>query len=436
MKLRTKYLLFITLLHLVTLWMSFLIFKEHKLIFIISEVFILISMAFSWALFQQLVHPLKTLVEGINAIRDQDFSVKFRRTGKQEVDQLVDVYNKMIDSLREERTLQEEQHQFLEKLISTSPTGVVIMDYDHHIEQMNPKARQLMGIGEDDNLELVMPACGHPLIKQIGELPPGQPKMVSISGIENYKCQKSSFIDRGFRRYFVMIEELSAEILQTEKKAYGKVIRMMAHEVNNTVGPVNSIMDFATEQEGISPRLKEALTVAIERNNNLNLFMKGLADVVRLPAPAIQLIDLNAFVADVSKLFEYRSAERNVKLDLRLHHEPLYFKADRQQMEQVLLNLIKNSLEAVGGRTEGSITLMTVCNPLRIVVRDNGHGIPADAQVNLFTPFYTTKRDGQGIGLTLVREILLNHGFGFSLKTGESGETDFTIVIPPAAVSV
>ena len=288
MKLRTKYLLFVLILHLTTLVLTFYIFEENKVLFLVAEVFILISLFLSWKLYKQLLQPLKILLEGINAIPDKDFTVKFLSTGKYEVDQLIGVYNRMIDSLRAERKLQEEQHLFLEKLINTSPTGIIILDYDQIVTSVNPRALQMLGIKEKDLLRKTFKMVSHPILYELATLEPGESKTVAVSGKESYKCQKSSFMDRGFPRYFIMIEELSAEILLAEKKAYGKVIRMMAHEVNNTIGPVNSIMNSALQLQklnGTSPNidLQNALQVAIDRNDNLNGFMRNLADVVKLP---------------------------------------------------------------------------------------------------------------------------------------------------------
>jgi len=431
MKLKTKYLLFVGILHLVTLVLSFQIFKENKLIFILSEVFILFSLWLAWGLYKQLIMPLKMLLQGINAIGDQDFSVKFRPTGKHEVDQLIGVYNNMIDNLRAERTIREEQHNFLEKLIETSPTGVVILDFDQQVEQLNPKALQLLGLDRYENLRQAIDECKHPLLPELKNLPAGESKVVSLSGIENYKCQKSFFIDRGFQRYFVMIEELSSEILQSEKKAYGKVIRMMAHEVNNTIGPVNSIMQFALKQYDTEAgrQLQDALAVAIERNNNLNRFMKNLADVVRLPEPDKHSLDLGMLISSVCRLFEYKAAEKGITIELLLADEPLFVRADVHQMEQVFINIIKNSVEAIEQQhRQGTVTLITAHNPARVIIRDTGCGVSEEVGVNLFTPFYTTKKEGQGVGLTLVREVLLSHGFEFSLRTSD-GLTDFVVFL-------
>jgi len=418
MKLKTKYILFIVILHLVFLGLSYLILESNKIIFIVSEVLVIISVVISIALYRQLVEPLVYLKEGINAINDRDFNVKFLPTGKKETDELIDVYNQMMDALREERTKQEEQHFFLEKLIHTSPTGIVILDYDGNLKQINPKAEEILG------------ARPELLLVQFEPLKPGESKTIRIGNLHTYKVQKSHFIDRGFLRMFVMIEEVTAEIFEAEKNAYGKVIRMMAHEVNNTVGPVNSIINMALDTGDMwtSPdrsSLKNAMHVAVARNQNLNLFMRNFADLVKLmPVNKLQ-VDLTALIYSVSNFMGIKAKENGVSFEFDLPDVPFYILADFQQLEQVLINIVKNAIEAIDGQGIVKFSINTKQKILEI--SDNGRGISEDLNEQLFSPFFSTKKDGQGIGLTLVREILLNHGFSFSLKTVTEGQTDFVI---------
>ncbi|ATP55995.1 histidine kinase [Pedobacter ginsengisoli] len=418
MKLKTKYILFIVVLHLVFLGLSYLVLESNKIIFIISEVLVIASVVISIGLYKQLVEPLVYLKEGINAINDRDFNVKFLPTGKKETDELIDVYNQMMDALREERTKQEEQHFFLEKLIHTSPTGIVILDYDGNLKQINPKAEEILGV----NPEV--------LLAQFEPLKPGEPKTIRIGSLHAYKVQKSHFIDRGFPRMFVMIEEVTAEIFEAEKNAYGKVIRMMAHEVNNTVGPVNSIINMALDTGDMwtSPdksSLKNAMHVAVARNQNLNLFMRNFADLVKLmPVNKLQ-VDLTALIYSVSNFMGIKAKENGVSFEFDLPDAPFYILADFQQLEQVLINIVKNAIEAIDGK--GIVKFSVNTKQKRLEISDNGRGISEDLNEQLFSPFFSTKKDGQGIGLTLVREILLNHGFSFSLKTVIEGQTDFVI---------
>lgn len=411
MKLRTKYILFTGILHGLALVLSYYIFRENLVLFLISEVIIIISMVIAWRLYGQLLQPLKTMMQGIEAMRDKDFSVKLRKTGSHEVDQLIGVYNQMMDELRKERTLQEQQHFFLEKLIQTSPTGIIIMDFDDQVVQVNPRGEQLLK--------------KHRFTEQIRALQSGESGILSFSGVDAYKVQKSHFIDRGFPRHFVMIEELTEEILKAEKKVYEKVIRMMAHEVNNTIGPVNSIISSTLKAPaGLDNDHIAALEVAIHRNHHLNAFMRNFADLVKLPAPVKKPADLHAILQSVSRLMTMKAAENEVEIMLELFPEgPRQIMADEAQLEQALLNILKNSIEAMDGK--GNIRINTTAKQL--VISDTGKGIPPEAAENIFSPFYSTKINGQGIGLTLVREILLNHGWTFTLETVAPGDTRFTI---------
>lgn len=425
MKLRTKYLLFAFTIHLVTLVLSFYIFRDNKLLFIGSEVLIIISLFICWQLYRQLLQPLDTLLEGAEAMRDRDFNTRMIPTGKHEMDQLIDIYNAMMDQLRRERVQQEQQHFFLEKLILTSPTGIIILDYDENIRQVNPRALQLLHVKEHDLIGKPAKAIGHSVLQEISLLTAGQSKTVNPHGAQTFKLQKSHFIDRGFARQFVMIEELTAEILAAEKKAYGKVIRMMAHEVNNTIGPVNSIIMSALHSKQNDAAVSNALQVAADRNNSLNIFMRNFADVVRLPVPNKRVMNLQLLLQQTMQLMEARATEKQISIQLEPVSEPVLIAADAQQMELVLINIIKNAMEAI--ETNGAIQLIVSASPRKLVVRDNGKGITISGAEQLFTPFYSTKPDGQGIGLTLIKEILVEHGFSFSLVTTAPGITEFVI---------
>lgn len=432
LKIRTKYILFIALVHIVMIGLSFLIFIENKLYFIISEFFILASIYISWQLYTDFIAPMQLLMSGIDAIRDQDFNVKFLKTGKLEMDELIEVYNQMIDRLRQERTLQEQQHYFLEKLIQTSPTGILILDFDHHISEANAKALEITGATLD---QLKAGVCTHPLLNPVRSLESGESKTIPIDH-RIFKCQKSHFIDRGFKHYFVMIEELTQEILSAEKKAYGKVIRMMAHEVNNSIGAINSILDTVKKGEIHQSDRAHALQVAIERNDRLNQFMKNFADVVRLPEPRKEKMDINVLIVSVTDLIHFRATNDLIHFHFDLIPAPVWIQADVHQLEQVLINIIKNSIESIiqyrsrlnNEAYRGEIIFQTTLHPLSLRIKDNGAGISAMQSDQLFTPFFSTKPDGQGIGLALIKEILNNHRFRYSLKTNHTGITCFEIV--------
>jgi len=422
MKLRTKYIIFIALLHLICLVLTYFIFYEERLLFIAAEILIACSVLFSISLYRQLIRPLRQLREGVHAIRDRDFNVKFMPTGKKEMDELIGVYNQMIDELRMERIKQEEQHFFLEKLIHTSPTGIVIMDYDHRVMQENPRATAILGTEQQS------------FLNHVDTLTVGESRVFRKEGGKSYKVQKSHFVDRGFPRVFVMIEELTAELFEAEKNAYGKVIRMMAHEVNNTIGAVNSILILALATGGLwnsqeYGSLKNAMQVAVGRNQNLNLFMRNFADLIKLsPVNRVQT-DLCSLVHSVAEFMNAKAAEKEIVFEFDLPKSPFYISADVQQMEQVMVNVVKNAIESIEGA--GRISFRIDVSRKEVVISDNGAGISTETNELLFQPFFSTKKDGQGIGLMLVREILMNHNFSFSLKTIHPGQTEFVLKLYP-----
>jgi two-component system, NtrC family, nitrogen regulation sensor histidine kinase NtrY len=436
MTLKIKFIVFITVIHSVAIGLSFLILKSNKLFFIASELLILMSLLICWSLYQDLIEPLQRLMTGVNAIKDRDFTIKFLKTNKIETDALIDVYNQMIDQLRTERTHQEAQHYFLEKLVTTSPTGILILDFDNKIADLNPKCLEILGLGKSELIGHFIYSFNNLLLKTIAELETGTSKTINLNSAKTFKCAKSHFIDRGFPRYFIMIEELTAEILAAEKKAYGKVIRMMAHEVNNSIGAVNSILDTTIQLNEASQDTNEALQIAFDRNEHLSQFMRNFADVIRLPPPRMEHINLKELVIKTMELMRFKAYQNGIFLKLELDNSKFQisdFKldssdleseiknlelkifADFNLMEQVLINIIKNAIEAIG--QNGVITFRIIEKPLQLFIEDTGRGISKDIESQLFTPFFTTKAYGQGVGLTLIREVLAAHGFDFALYT-------------------
>jgi nitrogen fixation/metabolism regulation signal transduction histidine kinase len=344
------------------------------------------------------------------------------------MDKLIKVYNQMIDQLREERTKQEEQHYFLEKLIATSPTGIITLDHDGKIIQVNPMAGRLLGVDEITLKGRLIEDIDHTVFRKARHMNSGTSAVINIGAEATFKIHKSHFVDRGFPRHFIMIEVLTVEILEAEKNAYGKVIRMMAHEVNNTIGPVNSIMQSAFNRlaaTGNETRVSEALEIAVERNNNLNVFMRNFADLVRLPPPARTSLNVVQLIKSVGALMETKAGEKQIEFHYTLPDSPFVINGDQQQLEQVFINVIKNAMEAIDG--SGKVLFSVDVARRTLIIADTGKGISDDVSDNLFKPFYSTKKDGQGIGLTLIREVLFSHGFTFSLKTTQPGMTEFQV---------
>jgi signal transduction histidine kinase len=251
-------------------------------------------------------------------------------------------------------------------------------------------------------------------------------------GGRRVRCVLGSFVERGFPRRFVLLEELTEELRRYERLAYEKLIRLLSHEVNNSAGAASSLLhsclNYAPQlQDADREDYENAVRVVITRIEHLSSFMKGFADVVRLPPPRKVLSDVRQVLEGTVTLWRPDAETRRIAWEWEFEGEPGVVALDRVQIEQVFLNLLKNAIEAVG--QDGRITLRLGKRERRafLQVEDTGPGLSEEVRTNLFTPFFTTKPGGQGLGLTLVKEVLSQHGFEYSLEGPPGGPTRFTI---------
>ena len=434
MKLRLKYFLFVTLLHILFILLASQLYSDHRILFLAAELLILLSVLFSIHLYHAFISPIHFISNAAQNIREQDFSTHLRTVGQREMDQLIEVYNSMIERLRQERVKKEEQHLFLEQLIEASPSAIIILDFDDHILNLNPAAEAILHTRSATANGKAFGDLQTPLALQLQQLGRDESRIIKIDGTRIYRCHKAHFLDRGFDHHFILIEELSEEIYKAEKQAYEKVIRMMSHEVNNSVGAVNSILSsFLSLRSDIRDQQRkdfiDALEVAIQRNIRLNRFIANFAEVVRLPEPHRESINLHEILHSVHTLMEPQCNARQVACHWQLTDQEFHVVIDVQQMEQVLVNIVKNALEAID--SNGNIWIITeiTAEQKRLIIRNDGQPIPDEQREQLFIPFYSTKPNGQGIGLTLTREILRKHELPFTLFSA-NGLTDFSIRFP------
>ncbi|RIJ34360.1 sensor histidine kinase [Pontibacter oryzae] len=430
MTLRTKFILFAVFVHSLLAILTWYLLQQNKWMFLGMELLILVSVLVTVQLYRSFFKPLNLIRAGIESIKDKDFSTTFTAVGQRDLDDLVNVYNRMIHQLRQERVAQAEKNFLLEKLIQASPAGIILLGFDNQVEGLNPAAERYLGKKLADLQGCHLSQLPETWASQLQQLPTGQSVTFRVNGTWTYRCHRAHFLDRGFQHYFILIEELTEAILHNERQAYEKVIRVMSHEVNNTTGAINSIfgsLQYYAPQltPHDRPDFEHVLQVATDRNTNLSRFMANFADVVRLPQPRKEPTHVQELLTDLQRLIKPELDRRQITLHWHPAPQPIFANLDRQQMEQVLLNILKNAMEAIG--SEGEITIEAVATPPHISITDNGGGIPADIKQHLFTPFYTSKKTGQGIGLTMVRDILMNHGFTFSLSDTGNGLTSFII---------
>jgi two-component system nitrogen regulation sensor histidine kinase NtrY len=434
--LRRRVIAYLVVVHLIFAGLGVYLFLDDRFWLLAVETMFVVSLVVGLRLSREMYRQFGLAAEGLRLIRDEEFTSRFLPVGQPEIDELIGVYNRMVDHLREERVRLAEQHQFLSQVLQVSPSGVVILDFDQRVSSLNPAAERLLDRPGPTVVGRRLDALGSPLGDALAALRPGEARLIGLLGARRVKCHHGTFVDRGFPRGFLLIEELTEELRQFERAAYEKLIRVMSHEVNNTVTASNSLLHSSlTYSRDLEPAnrhdFEQAIGIAIGRTEQLSSFMRRFADVFRLPPPVTRPCDVVAVLEGLVRLLSAGANAAAITWRWELDQPSVHVEIDRGQMEQALLNVVKNAIEAVGG--EGTITIRLTSSAVRttLTIEDSGPGMTPEAQSNLFTPFFSTKPHGQGIGLTLVQEILAGHGFHYALERTPERTTRFTIVMGP-----
>ncbi|MCS3355767.1 ATP-binding protein [Bacteroides thetaiotaomicron] len=408
----------------------FLSSRLNLIYFYIGEGLVLFILCYLPFFYRKIVKPLNSIGSGMELLCEQDFSSRLSPVGQYEADRIVNVFNRMMEQLKNERLRLREQNNFLDLLIKASPMGVILTTLDEDLSELNPMAQKMLGVRQEDVLGKKMNEIDSPLAAELANVPKGETATVRLNDSNIYRCTHSSFIDRGFQHPFFLIESLTDEVMKAEKKAYEKVIRMIAHEVNNTTAGITSTLDTVEQalsaEEGMDD-ICDVMRVCIERCFSMSRFITRFADVVKIPEPTLTPVDLNDLAFTCKRFMEGMCADRNIKLRLEIDETLKEVKMDASLFEQVLVNIIKNAAESI--EKDGEIIVRTL-SPATIEVVDNGKGISKEVEAKLFSPFFSTKPNGQGIGLIFIREVLMRHGCTFSLRTYADGLTRFRILFP------
>ena len=430
---RARFVAYLAAVHVLMAILAWQVVAMNRLWLIAAELVLVGSFLLGLHLVRGFFASLDFVHDSAQLLEDSDLMSRVRDVGQPEIDRLIHVYNRMVDSLREERVRLQEQHHFLTRVLHESPGGILVLDLEGRITLMNPAAERLLQLPGGRATETAPAALDHPLARELARVPAGESRVVALWGGRRVRIVHGTFPDRGFRRSFYLLEELTEELRQSEKAAYERLIRMLSHEVNNTVGASNSLLHSCLEYgEQLRPDdrrdYENALRVVIARTEQLTLFMRSFADVVRLPPPQRRPVDIRELLDGITGLLEAELERRHIALRWEGERSLGPLPLDRVQMEQALLNILKNAVEAAG--RAGTVTIRQRRENCRAVleIEDSGPGIPPEARDQLFTPFFSTKEHGQGIGLTMVQEVLSNHDCTFSLDSRPGHPTRFTIV--------
>lgn len=347
--------------------------------------------------------PMHAIRSGMDLLRSQDFASRLCKVGQKDADEVVVLFNKLMDSMKSERLKNEEQNAFLGKLIAASPMGIATCTLDGEIESSNPAFGSMTS-----------PA----LLETLGTLADGEQRTVRPASGQVLRCSRMYFMDRGFRRPFFLVERLTDEIVRAETELFYKIVRTMGHEVNNTLGGVVSVLETLEGIHAGDISVLEALVSCRSSCLALRDFVKAYSDVVKLPEPVAAPLDLGKFLSSCGS-FLAGMCPPNIQFVLDTGNAATVH-ADRMLLERVLVNAVKNAVESIGGR-EGRISVRASGRTLEVT--DNGPGLSDEAASRVFTPFFSTKHADRGLGLMLIADVLRKHKADFTLTTASDGLT-------------
>ena len=446
MTLGRRVVLLVVLIHLPLAVLAYLVARNTRSGWVVAELAVLLSLALSARLLRLGRAPRELARSGRELLAEGDFTTRFRRLGQRDVDELVELFNALSEELRRERLRLEERDLLLGKLVAASPAGVVMLDLDGRVELVNPAAARLLGESPESAAGLLGRPAGalpEPVGSAASALSAGEVLVLALAGGRRARLSRAEFQDRGFGRTFLLLEEITVELRASERAAYEKVIRLVSHEVNNSAGAIGSLLESSRQilaGAGFDPAgaeamvdVDEALSVSARRVRHLAAFVDGFAEVVRLPEPIRQALDAAALTRDLLTLHQADFEHRRLEVELVALPGLPSVLGDRGQLEQAMVNLFRNALEATpdGGRI--ALDLRYEDGYVVFSLRDSGPGIPPAAAAQLFTPFFSTKRDGRGIGLTLVREIASRHGGEVGLENHPDGGAVAVLRLPAAS---
>lgn len=413
--------------------------------------FVPLSITLVRAQLRPILELFRAMSGTVLSYQDRDFSFGLHWRRQDELADLVDAHNALGQVLREQRLDLVQRELLLDSMLQNTPVAMLLVGQRGHVVFGNITARQLLNSGrklEGLSLNDILAQVSASLREAIGHGGDGlftvsaerksdnqqafnvNPHNGSNDGSndgddedEIYHLSRRSFTLNGTEHELFLIRHLTVELRRQEVQTWKKVIRVISHELNNSLAPVASLANSAGAliQRGQYERLPDILQIIEERAQHLESFIHGYARFAKLPTPRLENIQWPSFISRLQSQVGFR-------LVGTLPEESVQF--DVAQMEQALLNLLKNALESGSPASGVTLEVRPMVEGVRIEVSDQGSGMSDAVMSNALVPFYSTKRNGTGLGLALAREIIEAHGGRIMLNNRDGGGLMVSLILP------
>ncbi len=404
-----------------------------------------------WELIYYVHKSNRDLNNFLLSIQNNDFSTRFSANQKgKSFEQLYSTFNLISDKLKTIRSEREAQYMHLQRLIEHINVGILSFDKQGRIYLINQAFWQLLSTSTSRLRNIQDLGIAHPeLLGSLREIQTGERRLLRVQHQDDLwqlAIQATEFSLQG--QYFKLIsaQNIKGELEEKELEAWQKLIRVLTHEIMNSIAPISSLSETLHDllgnkgesREGLSSKTYENMRLGLEtikvRSQGLLNFTEAYRNLTRLPNPKFQSVQMRDLCDRLTLLFRSVLESKQIDWQVDLPAYPILFLADPELLDQVLINLIKNAIEALENQDQLQPKIILKANQLPegkvlIEVIDNGMGIPEDIQDRIFVPFYTTKEDGSGIGLSLCRQIMLLHKGSISLHSREGAGSVFRLMI-------
>lgn len=379
----------------------------------------------------------KLILRMIESIRYNDFSLSFSTQQKGQLESnLRKEINEAITNLRKQLSDQQEHSLYYETLLDTVDSCILITDSKGHIQWMNQTAIQEL-IGHRIHSLEELNALNKEFSQKLSSLQPGEVKVIRLykkDFIQEMAATITNYTNRKENLRLINLKNLRSILEENEMEAWQKLIRVLTHEIMNSITPIISLSDTLCERitkeeknEYENEMIYQGMQTIHRRSKGLLEFVKNYRQLSRLSNPILTNVRIGDILGDIRKLYP----NQEVEYIYQIENEEQILMWDRSQMEQVLINLLKNATEACEGRHNSKVYITTQYlkdkQIFQLTVTDNGCGVLPEALDKIFVPFFTTKTKGSGIGLSLCKQIVNNHGGSISVSSETNKGTSFVL---------
>ncbi len=396
-------------------------------------------------LFRFVSQTNRKLTRFLESVRYSDFISGFTADNKlgKSFKELNIAFNEVLEAFRKARSEKEEHWQYLNSVVQQVRTGILSYDVDGNVQLVNTNAKRFMGVNSIKNIQELV-HINPKLYHVINTVQAGKSELYKAANDLYLSIQASELRIRGIDVKLITLQNIQGELQRQELEAWQNLTRVLRHEIMNSITPISSltstlreILDhdmhrvnnhFELRDEGAED-LREGLTTIENRSKGLIKFIDAYREYTSLPKPTMSTVRLKDLIEKVAQLMKPELRKTNIHFSHECGSEYLTIEADAEMIEQVLINLLKNAIEALAETPHAELHLVGRYdeNAVLIEVIDNGPGIIKEALEHIFVPFYTTKRTGSGIGLSLSRQIMQMHNGSLSVESEPDVRTVFTL---------